>query len=682
VGFVLDSSRFLLVGWDFDHCIDTEGKLDPQVEIYVRRLDSYTEKSPSKTGLRVLVLGKLPPQDRRIGNVEVYADGRYLTITGDRWVESSIDIRENQEAIDSVHAEVFAERNARRQRGTSNNTKSGGTNSSNADDVALLDKARTAANGARFSELFDRGNWQGERFSSQSEADLWLCGTLAFWAGPDEIRIDALFRASALMRDKWDEKHGAQTYGDITIARALEGRSEFYDWNRGDEYRRTTSKQSGSDAEALPSRREWPTPLAAAAFHSLAGDFVRLVEPHTEADPAALLIQFLVAFGNLIGRVAYRIAERSRHYTNLFNVLVGRTGHGRKGSAWSQVRGVIEKVDPDWVKSHVPSGLASGEGLLWPVRDPIERREPIKEKGRYTGEYQTAEVDPGVSDKRLLVLETEFSRVLAVAGREGNTLSATLRQAWDFGDLQGMSKSSPAIATGAHISTVGHITDEELLRNLDSTEAANGFANRILWTCSRRSKFLSRGGNLAEDDPSLLSLIAQLQKVVEWAKERERMLEFTGFAWDQWDKVYPQLSGGHPGLLGAILSRAEAQVLRLAIVYAVLDMSEVVDVEHLEAALAVWKYCEDSVRYVFGDRLGDPVADNILTALRNSPNGLTRTDIRDLFSRHMRETRIESALAVLLQNNLAKVIKSNTGGRPTETWFSITATKAINETKA
>jgi hypothetical protein len=154
------------------------------------------------------------------------------------------------------------------------------------------------------------------------------------------------------------------------------------------------------------------------------------------------------------------------------------------------------------------------------VRDPIERQEPVKEKGRYTGEYQIAQIDPGVSDKRLLVMESEFAKILIVAGREGNTLSQIIRQAFDGEDLQSLNKNSPGRASGAHISIIGHITDEELVRNLYSTEAANGFANRFLWVCVTRSKLLPRGGTLA--DEQFYPLVTKLDKAIAWAKARTR----------------------------------------------------------------------------------------------------------------------------------------------------------------
>src|SRR5205823_2555764 len=101
---------------------------------------------------------------------------------------------------------------------------------------------------------------------------------------------------------------------------------------------------------------------------------------------------------------------------------------------------------------------SSGEGLIWAVRDRIMKREKVKEKGEVS--YVEVEADPGVSDKRLLVYEPEFANVLKQTERQGNTLSAILRQAWDGLDLRTLTKNSPARSTGAHVSLIGHITSD------------------------------------------------------------------------------------------------------------------------------------------------------------------------------------------------------------------------------
>ena len=415
-----------------------------------------------------------------------------------------------------------------------------------------------------------------------------------------------------------------------------------------------------ADTGATPA---WPATLKEEAFHGLAGEIVRAIEPHSEADPAALLLQFLVAFGSVIGRTAHFVAEADRHFLNLFLVLVGVSSKGRKGTAWGHVRRLAESVDPTWTP-RVKSGLSSGEGLIWAVRDPIEGTEPVKEKGKPT-HYEQVVKDEGVSDKRLHAHEPEFAGTLRVLGRDGNTLSPLMRNAWDKGDLESLTKNSPAKATGAHISIVGHVTKPELLRYLDSTEAGNGFGNRFLWACVRRSKSLPEGGNLHEVD--FAPLLKRLREAVEFARgvgEMRRDEEARAL----WREVYPALSEGKLGLTGAVTSRAEAQVMRMACIYALLDLSSVVRKEHLQAALAVWEYVEASAQFIFGNALGDPIADELLRALRGSPEGLTRTAISGLFSGHRASQQIGRALGVLVERGLVYSEDKGTGGRPAEVW--------------
>jgi hypothetical protein len=410
---------------------------------------------------------------------------------------------------------------------------------------------------------------------------------------------------------------------------------------------------------------EWPQPLQAAAFHELAGKLVRAIEPHSEADPVALLLQTLVAFGDSIGRTAHFIAEGDRHYTNLFAVMVGRTAKGRKGSSWGRIVRAWGQVDGAWVDQRILGGLSSGEGLIWQVRDPIIAHEKVKEHGRVIA-IQEYEADPGVSDKRLMIYEPEFAVVLKVIERHGNTLSAIIRQAWETGSLRTLTKNSQARATDAHVSIIGHATADELLRYLSVTEAASGFGNRFLWACVRRSKFLPEGGGVELD-----AIAEELKGAVTFARQVGTM-QRDGEARAIWHQVYNELSAERPALAGALLGRAEAQVMRLACIYALLDRSSVVNADHLKAALALWRYCEDSTRFVFGSLLGDAIADEILNALRLRPReGMTRTEIRSLFDGHRSSERISAALALRQRHGLARCQSEATGGRPIERWIVV-----------
>ncbi|MCA9092949.1 MAG: DUF3987 domain-containing protein [Planctomycetaceae bacterium] len=401
---------------------------------------------------------------------------------------------------------------------------------------------------------------------------------------------------------------------------------------------------SGSDLSTLT-----PPKLSPIAMHGIVGKWIRLLAPQTEADPAALLVQFLVGMGSVIGRHVHIVADGAIHYANLFAVIMGNTSRSRKGTSWAQVKKLLHPVDPRW---NIVSGLSSGEGLIHAVRDPI-------------GE------DSGITDKRLLVVETEFSRTLMAMRRESNILSTVLRDAWDQGYLNNIVRKDPRCSTNAHISIIGHITEAELQKELQGVDRLNGFANRFLWIHCRRSQLLPHGGSGHKLD--LSEIRRELQEVLEFAAHPREFLRDPE-ADKVWDVVYRRMNEMIPDHTEPILARGESIILRLSLLFAVLDRSELIQIDHLNAAIALWDYCEDSVRYVFGRTPQNRTAERILNALRNSPSGLTRTEISGLFGRHKNSNDQTEALNLLQEKGLARQDKVSTGGRSIERWFAATLT--------
>jgi hypothetical protein len=204
------------------------------------------------------------------------------------------------------------------------------------------------------------------------------------------------------------------------------------------------------------------------------------------------------------------------------------------------------------------------------------------------------------------------------------------------------------------------------VRLLSDSDARNGFANRFLWVCVKRSKILPFGGKW--EGQNVAGMVSLLGEVLHFAKGAGEM------GWGEsakplWVERYPTLSEGAPGLLGAVTSRSEAQVLRLACVYALMDSSATIELEHLKAALTVWDYAEASARYVFGDATGDAVADRIEELLTETPAGLTRAEIRNAFGRNQSSERIGQALSLLEKHGRVWKRIEHTGGRPAERWF-------------
>jgi putative DNA primase/helicase len=208
IGFVLSGDG--IVGVDLDHCV-RDRKVLPWALKIIFELESYSEFSPSGSGIRIFLKGKLPPGGRKRGSIEMYESARYLTVTGHHYPRSPRTIEHRQDAIEALHERVFTqeqkhqpnERNLRLE----------------LNDSDLLKKAFAARNGAKIKALYDGSI---SSYPSRSEADLALCSGLAFYT-VDQNQIDRLFRASALFREKWDRRcrgDGA-TYGEVTISKVM-----------------------------------------------------------------------------------------------------------------------------------------------------------------------------------------------------------------------------------------------------------------------------------------------------------------------------------------------------------------------------------------------------------------------------------------------------------------------------
>lgn len=221
VGFVFSGDDDYC-GVDLDNALDPEtGELSAEAARIIATFGSYTEWSPSKTGVHLIARGKLPGAGNRRGNVEVYEDGRYFTMTGDHLEGTPSTVESRQDELDAWHRSVFGDRLPKSLPVTSPSSQAPLV----ADDEDLLASLRRSQTSRRkFEMLFDQGDWEhAGDFGSQSEADLALCSLIAA-KSDSAAQIDRLFRRSKLMRGKWDEQRGKLTYGEMTVEKALEGR--------------------------------------------------------------------------------------------------------------------------------------------------------------------------------------------------------------------------------------------------------------------------------------------------------------------------------------------------------------------------------------------------------------------------------------------------------------------------
>lgn len=224
IGFVF-SEADPYVGIDLDKCRDPlTGGVEPWAADVLARLGTYTELSPSGKGFHLIGQARLPPAGRRKDRTEMYDAGRYFTVTGDHYGDSPSEAADIQAPLMALHAEVFA-KPAKTAPGKTPQPAANGaalpTPPAPADDQAVVAAIQASRDAPAFTQ-FQAGNWAALGYASQSEADLAWAGLLARHTGPQPVQIDRLFRASGMMRPKWDEHRGPQTYGQLTITKALQ----------------------------------------------------------------------------------------------------------------------------------------------------------------------------------------------------------------------------------------------------------------------------------------------------------------------------------------------------------------------------------------------------------------------------------------------------------------------------
>ena len=400
----------------------------------------------------------------------------------------------------------------------------------------------------------------------------------------------------------------------------------------------------------------WPV-LSRDALPGIIGECVDLATADSEADPVAVLATLFVRFaaevyGHAQDKGPFIYVGETVHPPRVFVVITGNSAKARKGTSQKPVERFFGRdlCDPEELaRLNLPppareSGgpLSTGEGLAYQVRDNTET-----EAGR----------DP--HDKRLFIMDEELSSGLACMRREGNTLSMAFRVFWDSGDYTPLTKNNPVRVTGAHINIISHITKSELKAMLPTVHMVNGFANRILWICARRTQYVSLPKRMPTD--RLADLQLRIWKLVAQAQAL-REVGMTPGAKDTWRNVYRELSQEVPGIVGAVVNRAEAQTLRLALIYALFDGKSVIDTPHIISALALWRYAHESAVFLFGENAADPVEQKILALLKMGP--ATATQIHKAFSSHISRERLQTALGNLESSNKIRVEKRPGRGRP------------------
>ncbi|PKW13916.1 DUF3987 domain-containing protein [Saccharopolyspora spinosa] len=402
----------------------------------------------------------------------------------------------------------------------------------------------------------------------------------------------------------------------------------------------------------LPDRDE-------AMFGTYLGSLVRRLEPTSEADPANILASLMAATGVYLGDGPHMRAGDDRHPLLVWPMVIGRTGVGRKGAGWSAAKRLLLATDPDFEDRNIHSGLTSGEGLTQAFNEDEAGATGPDEGEEGKGKKRASLLPPG--DRRLLAFETEWATVMARMKREGNTLSATLRAAWEGGNLSTLGVNA-RIVRDTHVGILAHITPKEFQAKLSASDMAGGTYNRFLPVLVAQTQFLP---NSTGADPALLDRLAVDLRARLAAGSRLGQLGLTRDAAMLWQRLYVEFGGysADDGPIEQFLSRAAPNCLRVAGLHAALDGVELITVEHLAAAAAFVRYAVASARAVFGRGEGDLLA--FIAAAEEQ--GRTRTEISKspIFKGQARKEEIDARLQPLIDSGQVTVTdRPRADGRP------------------
>jgi hypothetical protein len=412
--------------------------------------------------------------------------------------------------------------------------------------------------------------------------------------------------------------------------------------------------ETASEDEAKP----WLGDLADDAYYGIAGEFVKAIMPYTEADPAGILLDLITTISVYISKKAYIQNGAEKIYVNIFNLVTGDTG-ARKGTGWKIVKELFNRLDENFVNDHIKSGFSSGEGIIARISDKLYNPD--------TKEYEDN------LDQRLLIREDEFSSILKVAGREGNILSQIIMQGFDSSPLEinVKDKKRSLRSSHPHIGLIADITPQELKNLTKNLYFYNGFLNRFLFTCVRRYKV----------DPCIPPVpdsiynntVLKLKDVINWLAELKIVrFEIADSIKDLWSNIYHTIPEEiKDPILAGLTSRAEPYILKLCVIYALLDKTEKIRYEHLKAALAIWERNVNSIKYLFNldsqSKEYNYIKAKIINALALGP--LTQTEIsRSIFKGNVSSKKIKYVLEKLSESGKIKCIKQSTKGRSKLLW--------------
>lgn len=396
------------------------------------------------------------------------------------------------------------------------------------------------------------------------------------------------------------------------------------------------------------SHRNAPQPHRS-CLYGLVGEVACAGSEGTETNPYAIAANFIAYLSCAIGRGVYLPIGNTWHHTRIFCLHIGRSGRGRKGDAVQLVLRIdqaLRELDNRFAPQIHRGGLSSREGLVALMHD---------------GYRQGKQEIPAVDDKRLWVVESEFANVLHQGRREGNTLSAALRDCWDGISLKPATKSNRMYASHPHVCLSGAISPSELTEMMAARELTNGFANRFLMIWAERSQILPFPK--ATPQTTVDALACRVLEILRFTgadqvDQRDHLrMELSAQAQWRYAQLYRTELNEDQGseVVDSMLERRAPMLLRLAMLFALTDLQTRVDVPHIDAAMGWMQYSTASVRYVFVSAAEDAKIvqalelSNRVLAFLHERGQATRSQISaDCFQGKVSKARIDASLEHLL----------------------------------
>ncbi|MET8684861.1 DUF3987 domain-containing protein [Streptomyces sp. NPDC004732] len=331
--------------------------------------------------------------------------------------------------------------------------------------------------------------------------------------------------------------------------------------------------------------------LGKKAYHGIAGKILKYVEPHTEADPAGVLGTLISGYSCMIGNERMVHGPIKQHI-NVWTILMGETGNGRKGTATDLGEEILRPASPLFWDDNTTTSLSSGEGLIYSVRDGMDEDEVAERL------EANLKIDRGVWDKRLFVVSTEFATIMSKS--HGGTLGPVMRDAWDGKNLNIHTKDSE-VATHPHITILGHVTPNEFADRLKPSEMAGGTWNRYLPLYVHMTQELAWPEPPDDYDEQLRVFGDDIGKAIRYAREGAEPVTFQPAAKKFYtESIYAEYNdtSGDTEVMKQFTTRRLPYLLRVAAVYALMNHRDKISKADLEAAKAVIDYAIESARYV------------------------------------------------------------------------------------